>query len=132
MIAMVSSTFQPSPCRPPVRARAFAASKCNIGAARMPRLGDITRVAALCVVILGAHATPAAAQEDLATFFGGAAIALAAHETGHVVADVAFGTPPGLKKVSFAGIPFFAITHNPVTPTREFVISSAGFWVQHA
>ena len=29
-------------------------------------------------------------------------------------------------------IPFFAITHEPVTPLKEFTISSAGFWVQHA
>src|SRR5262249_16832466 len=27
--------------------------------------------------------------------------------------------------------PFFAITHDPVSPTKEFAISSAGFWVQH-
>ena len=59
-------------------------------------------------------------------------MALSAHEMGHVVVDVAFSASPGLRKVSFAGIPFFAITHDPVTPTREFVISSAGFWVQHA
>jgi hypothetical protein len=46
--------------------------------------------------------------------------------------DVTFDADPGLKKVSYAGIPFFAVTHQPVTPLREFTISSAGFWVQHA
>ena len=29
------------------------------------------------------------------------------------------------------GIPFFAITHEPVSPRREYTISSAGFWMQH-
>jgi hypothetical protein len=35
--------------------------------------------------------------------------------------------------VDFHGIPFFAITHRAgLSPRREFTISSAGFWVQHA
>jgi hypothetical protein len=34
--------------------------------------------------------------------------------------------------VHFGPLPFFAITHAPVSPVREFAISSAGFWVQHA
>ena len=46
--------------------------------------------------------------------------------------DVLFGATPGIKKVSFAGIPFFAITHDTQSPAQEFVISSAGFWVQEA
>ena len=129
---MVSSTFQPSPYRPPVRARAYIGSKCNMNAARSTRLGDIVRCVSLCALFIAALPIRAAAQQDVATFFGGAATALAAHEMGHVITDVAFGVSPGLEKVSFAGIPFFAITHDPVTPTREFTISSAGFWVQHA
>jgi hypothetical protein len=36
-----------------------------------------------------------------------------------------------VRKVSAGFIPFFAITHEPVTPSKEFIISSAGFWVQH-
>jgi hypothetical protein len=36
-----------------------------------------------------------------------------------------------VRKVSAGFIPFFAITHEPVTPTKEFIISSAGFWAQH-
>ena len=63
---------------------------------------------------------------------GGAAVGLGLHESAHVVTDVASGVAPGLKKVTFGPIPFFAITHDPVTPGREFVISSAGFWTQHA
>jgi hypothetical protein len=62
----------------------------------------------------------------------GAASGLAMHESGHLLFDVLFEASPGVKKVSYAGIPFFAITHEGVSPGREFVISSAGFWVQHA
>ena len=39
---------------------------------------------------------------------------------------------PAVRKVPAGFIPFFAITHEPVTPLKEFAISSAGFWVQHA
>ena len=66
-------------------------------------------------------------------FLAGAAVALAAHESGHLVLDFAFDARPRLKRVSFAGIPFFAITHRgDVSPRREFAISSAGFWTQEA
>lgn len=66
-------------------------------------------------------------------FFGGAAVAFGAHELGHLVFDVAFDAKPGVKKVSFSGIPFFAITHEAgLSPRREYTIASAGFWVQHA
>lgn len=66
-------------------------------------------------------------------FLTGGAIGFAAHEAGHVIANLAFGETPGLQKVEFHGIPFFAITHSSGLPSREeFVISSAGFWVQHA
>jgi hypothetical protein len=65
-------------------------------------------------------------------FVGGAAAGFLAHEGGHLLFDVAFDADPGVKRVSFAGIPFFAITHDgDVTPRQEFTISSAGFWVQH-
>lgn len=66
-------------------------------------------------------------------FVGGAAVGFLAHEGGHLVCNVAFDADPGVKRVSFAGIPFFAVTHRgDVTPRQEFTISSAGFLVQHA
>lgn len=66
-------------------------------------------------------------------FLTGAAAGLAAHESGHLLFDGIFQADPGIKKVSFHGLPFFAITHNNgVSPRREFVIDSAGFWVQEA
>jgi len=72
------------------------------------------------------------AIETGAKFAAGALVGLAAHETGHLVLDAAFGSDPYFKRVEFGGIPFFAIAHEPVSPRREFAIASAGFWVQHA
>jgi hypothetical protein len=79
---------------------------------------------------------PAQAQNRIfktLTFLGGAVVGLAAHEGGHLLFDVAFDADPQIKSVSFAGIPFFAITHRPGLPRgQSFVIGSAGFWMQHA
>ncbi len=81
--------------------------------------------------------TPATHSEHRATsagkFLAGAGVALAAHESGHLLFDGLFDVQPDLKKVSFHGLPFFAITHRQgLSPRREFVIDSAGFWVQEA
>jgi hypothetical protein len=66
-------------------------------------------------------------------FLGGIVVGLAAHEGGHLLFNVVFDAEPGIKRVEFHGIPFFAITHRSDLPRREeFAISSAGFWVQHA
>jgi hypothetical protein len=67
----------------------------------------------------------------LGQFLGGGAIALGAHESGHLLFDTIFQAHPGISKVTFHGLPFFAITHDPtISRRREFVIDSAGFWVQ--
>lgn len=66
-------------------------------------------------------------------FLAGGAVGLAAHESGHLIFDGIFDASPGLKKVSFHGLPFFAITHDSgLSPRQEFVIDTAGFWVQEA
>jgi hypothetical protein len=66
-------------------------------------------------------------------FLAGAAAGLAAHESGHLLFDGIFDAHPRVKKVSFHGVPFFAITHDAgLSNRREFVIDSAGFWVQEA
>jgi hypothetical protein len=84
------------------------------------------------IAALLAIPAPISAQTlDVVRFFGGAAIGLGLHESAHVIADEAFGANPGVRKVSAGFIPFFAITHEPVTRTKEFTISSAGFWAQH-
>jgi hypothetical protein len=68
---------------------------------------------------------------SLGSFLAGGAIGLGAHESGHLLFDAIFGAHPRVKKVSFHGLPFFAITHDSGLPPRqEFVIDSAGFWVQ--
>lgn len=101
-------------------------------------------VAAICLCAGSAVAqppatasdTPPATPEHRATsalkLLGGGAFALAAHEGGHLLFDGVFAANPGVKKVSFHGIPFFAITHDQVSRRREFIIDSAGFWVQEA
>ncbi|MEZ5316698.1 MAG: hypothetical protein R2752_04800 [Vicinamibacterales bacterium] len=65
-------------------------------------------------------------------FLAGGAAGLAIHESGHVIAGLAFGARPSVGALDSGPIPFFAIRHAPVTRRQEFVISSAGFWMQHA
>ena len=43
----------------------------------------------------------------------------------------AFGAHPSVKPLHYGPIPFFRIDHNPVSRRKEFVITSAGFWMQH-
>ena len=99
----------------------------------------------LCLVIIALFPSLSAAQADVqestqgvnetaavGKFLAGAMVGLAAHESGHLLFDGIFGADPGVKRVDFYGIPFFAITHRDVSRRKEFVISSAGFWVQHA
>ena len=53
------------------------------------------------------------------------------HEGGHLVFDAAFDASPRIEGVHFGPVPFFAITHRgDLSPRREFMISSAGFWMQ--
>jgi hypothetical protein len=101
---------------------------CNMSTALVARVG----VVAIVCVAGCSSTTSAQTLGDAAKLIGGAAAGLAIHESAHVVADFANGVTPGVKKVTFGPLPFFAITHDAVSPAREFVISSAGFWAQHA
>jgi hypothetical protein len=65
-------------------------------------------------------------------FLAGGLTGLTVHESGHVVTGALFGAHPGVMPIHYAGIPFFAVTHEPVTRKKEFIISSAGLWMQHA
>ena len=81
--------------------------------------------------------TPTASSEHPAAsvgkFLAGGALGLVAHESGHLLFDGLFDADVSIKKVSFHGLPFFAITHQSgLPPWQEFVIDSAGFWMQHA
>jgi hypothetical protein len=100
-----------------------------MNAARVRRLSGCLVLLLLCVA-----ATPSSAAAEpsgTGSFLAGAAIGLVMHEAGHLVLDLSLGASPGLRGVRFGPIPFFAITHDPVSPAREFAISSAGFWMQH-
>ena len=84
-----------------------------------------------------AVATPAAGQtQSVGERFGkvllGGAAGLAIHESGHLVAKWAFDEKVVVKRVSYKGVPFFALSHAPdLSPRREYVVSSAGFWGQY-
>ncbi len=98
-------------------------------------MSELNRKGLLCFVLLACFTAPrpaAAQKRDVAEFLAGAAVGLVAHETGHLIVDAVAGADVEFKKVNAGPFPFFAITHRPVTPGREFAISSAGFWVQHA
>lgn len=106
--------------------------------ARLPRLSVLAIALALLTGLTSsafAQTGPAAPGlgKSIALFLAGGAVGLGAHESGHVAFDLVFDAGLGVDKVDFHGIPFFAITHRGGLPAgREFTISSAGFWVQHA
>lgn len=90
-------------------------------------MGAVRRrlVSTLIIVFLLISSTGAQGQNvrAAALFVAGGALGLGAHEGGHLIFDGLFGAAPGLRTVSFGSIPFFAITHEPVSPVREFAIS---------
>jgi hypothetical protein len=49
-----------------------------------------------------------------------------------VLLSAAFGAHPTVDRIHYGGIPFFAIGHDAVSRRKEFVISSAGLWMQGA
>jgi hypothetical protein len=100
------------------------------------RLGVLLACAIVPSRVAQAQPSPAPQESRVAStakFLAGAAVGLATHEAGHLLFDAIFEADPGIQRVNFHGIPFFAITHRSDLPRhQEFVISSAGFWVQHA
>lgn len=94
------------------------------------------RVAA-CVTLAVCLMWPSSASAQInlkktVSFLVGGVSGLVVHESGHIVTGAIFDAHPGTKPIRYAGIPFFAVTHEPVSRRKEFVISSAGFWMQHA
>jgi hypothetical protein len=66
-------------------------------------------------------------------FLAGAGTAFVVHESGHLVADLAFGAGVRVTSVHFGPIPFFAVSHRSgLLPREEVTISSAGLWTQDA
>ncbi|TAK15533.1 MAG: hypothetical protein EPO35_07280 [Acidobacteria bacterium] len=74
----------------------------------------------------------AAAALLVVRFLAGGVTGLTVHESGHVLTSAMFSAHPGTRPINYAGIPFFTVTHNQVSRKKEFVISSAGLWMQHA
>src|SRR3954469_3789836 len=83
--------------------------KCNAGAMLL--------VLFLPVFAHAQDISPAGAQPnehpavDTGKFFAGAALALAVHESGHLLFDVIFDAGVNVKSVHLGAIPFFAIAH---------------------
>jgi hypothetical protein len=94
----------------------------------------VCALAAPCAAQTTTPADPAdeSALRRTVTFLAGGAAGLAMHEAGHLVTGVSFGAHPSVAPLADGPVPFFVITHNDVSRRREFVISSSGFWVQHA
>lgn len=78
--------------------------------------------------ITGSRGTP----KQITLTAAGVITALAVHESGHVLAGILLNAHPRTKAIDYAGIPFFSIHHEHTTPRKEYVIASAGFWMQHA
>ena len=97
----------------------------------------MARVIALFAALVLIASAPVAAQEESgASRFGkvilGGVAGLGLHEGGHLVANWAFEEKVKIKKVDYKGIPVFALSHAPnLSPRREYVVSSAGFWTQY-
>ena len=48
------------------------------------------------------------------------------------ITGLAFDAHPRARRLDYGPIPFFSIQHDTVTRRQEFVITSSGFWMQHA
>ncbi len=90
-----------------------------------------TLSAPVTVTQLEAPASEPSIVKSTLLFFGGAAAGLGIHESGHVIFSAILDANPRVAPLSYGGIPFFKIEHDPVTRREEFVISSAGFWMQY-
>jgi hypothetical protein len=92
-------------------------------------------IAAIAMPVGAQGSSPASATsrgKGTLLFLAGAATGLGLHESGHLISGRAFGAHPRVRRLDYGPIPFFVILHDPVSRKREFIISSAGFWMQHA
>src|ERR1043165_2171296 len=118
IIAMVSSM------------RILRGGQCNLSAA-VQRTVATTCVYFLCALTADAQGSAAASAQpnehriaDTVKFLGGGALALALHESGHLVFDGVFDAQPRIEGIRFGPFPFFAVTHRSgLSPREEFTIS---------
>ncbi|MBA3948571.1 MAG: hypothetical protein H0X44_01335, partial [Acidobacteria bacterium] len=73
----------------------------------------------------------ASRARGIVAFLAGGAAGLIAHEGGHIVTGFVQGANPGFRRLDAGVIPFFAVTHDPVSRRGEYVIASSGFHAQH-
>ena len=101
-------------------------------AAQTPQVATLAagepRVAIPARADRGEERTPGAG--NLGRFLAGGALGFGLHEGAHLGTGLLFDAHPGVRRVHFGPIPFFAVTHRHLSPRREFVVSSAGFWAQ--
>src|SRR5215831_9392291 len=122
MIAMVSNMR---------RLQSSLLRKCKLSAALALVLGAGVSAAAQDNAAAPAQPNGQRAVETV-KFLTGGGLAFLEHEADHWLFDAVFDAHPYLKTIHFGAIPFFAVAHQPVSPRREFVVSSAGFWTQFA
>ena len=113
----------------------MSATLCRNSAAIFSLIGALLTIAPL--VARADTDQPAQQTEhraaDTGKFLAGAAVGFAEHEADHLLFDLLFDAQPFVKVVHFGPVPFFAIAHRSgLSPRREFVVSSAGFWTQEA
>jgi hypothetical protein len=104
--------------------------------ARLESIAVLILLVTLFAVPASAQQQPANDRQSIGSRFGkvllGGGAGLVLHETGHLIADWAFEEKVVVKKVDYKGIPFFALSHaHDLSPRREYVVSSAGFWSQY-
>ncbi|MDQ3169227.1 MAG: hypothetical protein M3Q55_03685 [Acidobacteriota bacterium] len=96
-----------------------------------PKPGPSYLYAALASALLLLSEGSAHAQNTVVRFLAGGAAGLVVHEAGHIATGLAMGADPGVKRLDYGVIPFFAITHDTVSRRREYIIASSGFHAQH-
>jgi hypothetical protein len=102
-----------------------------------PRVGLIVCVLAAAAGPVRAQAAPDPPPSESRVraallFLAGAVTGLGAHESGHIITGLAFDAHPRVQRLDYGPIPFFSIQHDTVSRRKEFVITSSGFWIQHA
>lgn len=101
-----------------------------------PRLCQCVALASLLLIAGPAHAQvkqvkPVKQEKRVLGFLAGGLAGLVAHEGGHILTGAVQGGNPGFRRLDYGFLPFFAVTHDPVSRRGEYVIASSGFHAQH-